>query len=438
MIGNLKQKAVVQKRKPVAQKPKPKAVVQKRKPVAQKPQVDIQVESNLEQNKYVKLVPKIKILPDDNTEDGIKNRALRPNYTSSTLKNYYNFPSQNNPSSRPKIAIISFGGTYLTSDLNAYWNFLGLTTKPTVNYVQVAGATNKPDQPIQPGDGTDENTLDIQIVGATCPNSIITVYFAPNSLSVFPTVLEAALLNNDIVSISWGAPEVYFGSTLATNINNILKKYPTKIVTVASGDNGCSDGISTSKPYADFPSSLPFVLACGGTSLTNPSLESTWSWNTTYQWGAGGGCSALFVEPTYQAKVPDFSYSTTNTTLKTIQTNLNKYRKTPDISFNADPLSGWQVLVNGVYITVGGTSCVSPFVAGFFGLCNLKLKQNINNILYDIYYNKTKLPFKDITSGSINNINVPYYYNARTNYDVCSGLGSFNGILLYQQLLAYV
>lgn len=61
----------------------------------------------------------------------------------------------------------------------------------------------------------------------------------------------------------------------------------------------------------------------------------------------------------------------------------------------------------------------------------------MNTILYSLYYGSKRSVFKDITSGSNNNINVPYYYNARSNYDVCSGLGSFNGTLLYNALLSH-
>ena len=35
--------------------------------------------------------------------------------------NYYNFPTQQNSDVKPKIGIISFGGSYFTADLDYYW-----------------------------------------------------------------------------------------------------------------------------------------------------------------------------------------------------------------------------------------------------------------------------------------------------------------------------
>jgi len=358
--------------------------------------------------------------------------ARSPSYsTPVTFKSYYNFPQQNNPNVKPKIAIISFSGTFLTSDLMHYWTtILNLTTIPTVNYVQFGGVHNAPNQTIKENDGSIENTLDIQIIGGTCPNALITVYFAPNDLSVFPSLFETVLANNDICSVSWGAPETDYGHTLVSSINTALSLYPTKIICVASGDSGANDGLNV--PSADFPAASPYVVSCGGTSLTNPNLETAWSWNSHYQWGGGGGVSAFSQQPAYQSQIPSYVYNTRQ--YVSLQNTINLNRKSPDIAFNADPLSGWDIYFNGQITLVGGTSCSAPFMAGFLGLCNLHFPTNFNTILYGIYNNNNKVGFKDITSGTINNVNIPYYFDARANYDLATGLGSINGTLLFNLL----
>lgn len=354
--------------------------------------------------------------------------------------NFYNFPTQQNALNKPKIGVVSFGGSYFTADLEFYWkNILQLTTWPTVNYVNVGGATTVPNKNVLVDEGSSiENTMDIQIIGAICPNSTITVYFAPNNLNCMSTVLEAALANNDIVSVSWGASEFVYGQTLINKINATISKYASKIICVASGDNGCSNGDSYYTPNADFPSTCPYVTSCGGTTVNLATKsEITWSWNKNYQWGGGGSPSAYVNEPSFQTKVKNFIYPKNVKTYFALQTRINNKRKVPDIALNADPNTGWDLYFNGKVIRTGGTSASAPCMAGFFGLCNLKFTTNVNNLLYHIYYNVDRSVFKDITYGSNNNINVPYFFDARADYDLCTGLGSFDGTKLYDKLKIY-
>lgn len=353
---------------------------------------------------------------------------------------YYNFPTQQNQNVKPKIGIISFGGSYFTNDLNYYWRvLLNLSTIPTVNYVQVNGATNIPDQHVMNDSGSSiENTLDIEIIGAICPNSIITIYFTPNNLNNIKDVLDIALNNNDVVSISWGAAEIIYGQNLINDINTVFAKYQTKIICVASGDNGCSDEIKK-VPNIDYPSSCPYVTSVGGTTvnLTTKS-EVAWLWNKSYKWGSGGSPSLYISEPTFQNKTQDYIYPTVKKQPNpyiSLQTLINNGRKVPDVALNADPITGWDIYFNGSIQRIGGTSASASCLAAYFGLCNLQFNTNINNILYDIYY-KDRTIFKDIKVES-NNINIPYFFDARTDYDLCTGLGSFNGIKLLEILKTY-
>ena len=375
----------------------------------------------------------------DTARNRIKKSVITIN-RSIALVNYYNFPAQQNPTVNPKIGIVSFGGSYFTSDLNYYWkNILKLTNFPTVKYVNVENATNTPDiNVLSDVSSSIENTMDIQIIGAICPNSIITIYFAPNNINNMSNILATALDNNDIVSISWGAPEIIFGPTLISIINATVSKYSNKIICAASGDNGCSGGISNSSPNADFPATCPYVTSCGGTTVNlTTNTEIAWSWNNIFRWGGGGSPSKYINEPTFQNKVPNYKYPNKKNTYFALQTNINSKRKVPDIALNADPITGWDIYFNGKLIRVGGTSASAPCMAAFFGLCNLKFTTNVNNALYDIYYNVDRTIFKDITYGSNNNINIPYFFDTRTDYDLCTGLGSFDGVKLYNKLKNY-
>ena len=132
-------------------------------------------------------------------------------------------------------------------------------------------------------------------------------------------------------------------------------------VCVAAGDDGAADlgpGEWDGKAHCDFPSSSPFALACGGTRLIAHngaiSAESVWNQhaadtaNDSFGSG-GGGVSGAFPLPAYQnnANVP---------------TSLNpkgkKGRGLPDVTGDGDPASGYNILVDGQPIVVGGTSAV--------------------------------------------------------------------------------
>lgn len=347
--------------------------------------------------------------------------------TASFMGQYYKYPVQNG--TPPTIAIISLGGTYLSRDLSYYWTQIEKLPKyPTVTYVNVDRTTNAPNQVIHPDDGSEENTLDIEISGSLCPGSKIVVYFGPNSLQGFYDTISAAIHDSvhkpSIISISWGAPESDFGSTDMIAYDQLLSIGNQRgiSITVASGDNGSNDGVSDGYPHCDFPSSSPHAISCGGTSLGVTS-ETTWSWNPTYSWGTGGGISAQFLKPLFQTGILNYP---TNT-LPSISLLIGN-RGIPDVSLNADPLTGWTIYFNGqVYInSFGGTSCVAPAVAGLLGLMNLKYPTNFCTTLYSVY--SDKIAFKDIVSGT--NDNIPgsvNIYNAGVNYDLCTGLGAING-----------
>jgi len=104
-----------------------------------------------------------------------------------------------------------------------------------------------------------------------------------------------------------------------------------------------------------------------------------------------------------------------------VNSDKRKGRGLPDIAANADPATGYNVLVDGQRIVVGGTSAVAPLIAGLIALANQKLKRNSGFIHPKLYTAKTSL-FKDIISG--NNITAESGgYTAGPGWDACSGLG---------------
>ena len=90
----------------------------------------------------------------------------------------------------------------------------------------------------------------------------------------------------------------------------------------------------------------------------------------------GGGVSAFFALPTYQAKagVP-----------VSAATGHKAGRGVPDVAGDADPQTGYDVRADGQDFVVGGTSAVAPLWAGLVALMNQKLGHPVgflNPMLY--------------------------------------------------------
>ena len=115
--------------------------------------------------------------------------------------------------------------------------------------------------------------------------------------------------------------------------------------------------------HVDFPASSPHILACGGTSLqsANGVITSETVWNDGAQGGAGGGgFSNQFPLPAWQASA-------------NIKPPSGGGRGVPDVAGDADPETGYNVLVDGEKLVIGGTSAVAPLWSGLIALLNQKL-----------------------------------------------------------------
>lgn len=318
-------------------------------------------------------------------------------FTPLQLASIYKFPVGDGTGQ--KIGIIELGGGYAMSDITTYLHNLGVLTTPNIIDVSVNGAQNNPGL----SDDDMEVVLDLEIIVSLVPKAEIRMYFAPNSISGFyNAILDAINDGCKIISISWGLRESGYGNTNLTNFNNLFLYATQQGVTilVASGDNGSSDGGSGLN--VDFPSSSPYVVACGGTTLiANNNVrvsETVWNNNASSSAG-GGGISSFFNKPSYQNNI---SILTTK-------------RGVPDIAANANPNTGYQIYYRGQNVVVGGTSAVSPLISALLGRINQVTSTNVGFINPLLYNNKSVC--YDVISGNNG------FYNAGTAYDCCSGIG---------------
>jgi kumamolisin len=131
----------------------------------------------------------------------------------------------------------------------------------------------------------------------------------------------------------------------------------------------------------------------------------------------GGGVSNTFPLPAWQQQfnVPPPSDPTTGG------------RGVPDVAGDADPSTGYNILVDGQRAVFGGTSAVAPLWAGLIALINAQMGKPIGFLNPLIYQQAVEASaFHDISEGNNGD------FSAAQGWDPCTGLGSPDG----NQLLA--
>jgi len=325
------------------------------------------------------------------------------------------------------VGLLQFDGFY-ASDIAAYKTLIGMGGGPQVVTVPVDGGV------ATPGGGNVEVCLDIEMILAMAPGvSKIYVYEAPNP-SPWVDLLNAMVANTTInqFSCSWGgggpdpAAELIF-QQMAAQGQSFYN---------ASGDSCAFD--PTTNPV-QFPSESTNITQVGGTTLTTGvnaayASEKVWNWGLLDPINYDGVGSCGGISPDYGIPYWQTNISMVANGGSTIMRNI------PDVALTADNV--YITADNGSEGTVGGTSCAAPLWAAFTALINQQAAVTaiptmgfINPALYSIAsgtnYNAC---FYDTTngdntwSGSTNN------FYAVPGYDLCTGLGTPNGINLINAL----
>lgn len=389
------------------------------------------------------------------------------------------------------VSIAVVGQTDISlADVAAFRSAAGLRAKapqivPTPEYV--AGTVS--------GD-VDEAQLDVEWAGAVAPNA--TINFVTVGASTSASVVNAlnyAISHNTapIITMSYGNCESAWGQSNLNAVNQALQQANAQGITFisSSGDAGATD--CDAAPPADFglavdfPASSPFATSAGGTMFNEGSAtggtaywnaatdtktdnvnsaksyipEAVWNESSSTSLGSGGGgVSSYFAKPAWQQGI----------------TPADGSRDVPDISLNAAAnhdgylfcskgscTSGFRNSSGNLNV-VGGTSAVSPALAGIFALLEQKLNVgniprdqcsagqsnpqcglgNVNPMIYGLgssqYYGNV---FHDITGGNNNSIcqqgttNCPsggsIGYSAGSRYDLTTGWGSLDVAELFNK-----
>jgi len=353
---------------------------------------------------------------------GLKAHAATTSHDPNEIAQIYDYPKGDGTGQC--IGIIELGGGFQLDDLSNYFSSLNIN-EPQVISVSVDGGTNSPSTP-DSADG--EVMLDIEVAGAIAPGAKIVVYFAPNTdqgfLDAITTAVHDSANQPSVISISWGAPESQWTAQSLTNYDEAFQAAAAMGVTVcvASGDNGSSDGVNDGNNHVDFPASSSFALGCGGTTLqaSNGQIVNEVVWNNQPAGGGatGGGVSNAFPLPTWQDGfgVPAPSGQAGG-------------RGVPDLSGDADPNTGYNILVDGTNAVFGGTSAVAPLWAALLALVNEQIGKPVGFLNPLIYAQAVEASgFHDITDGNNGS------FSAAQGWDACTGLGSPDGAQLLAAL----
>jgi kumamolisin len=334
-------------------------------------------------------------------------------YLPNQVAGFYGFPTDITGAGEC-IGLIELGGGFTPADTQAAFAAMGLTP-PLVVAVPVDGGANTP----QPDDGADgEVALDIQVAGGAAPGAKIAVYFTPNTDAGFVDAITAATHDAgnapSVLSISWGSPERNWAEQALSAMTSALRDAASLglSVFVAAGDNLATDGQNDGQAQVDFPASSPWACGCGGTRITvqNGAVAAETVWNEGSS-GTGGGISEIYPVPSFQSSVklpPNVSTGGTG-------------RGVPDVAGNADPNSGYVVVVSGQGMVVGGTSAVAPLWAGLAALANQAAGKPSGFFPTKLYANAGAL--RQITNGNNMPAGSDIGYMAGPGWNACTGLG---------------
>jgi subtilase family serine protease len=316
-----------------------------------------------------------------------------------------------------------------------------------------------------------EESLDIDSVHGVAPGANIHYIGAQNCDTGLDDAMNYIVQNHaaDLVSDSWSnLGEDGLGDEVSIEhsifLQGALEGIGFYFSTGDDGDNVELGGLSSPEP--DYPASDTLATAVGGTTLAVNSdgsykFETVWGpkldrvnfatspssysmplpgdmlvdiggGNLLSDGGAGGGVSALFTQPWYQAGIVPNKLAKLN--------GKTAMRVIPDVSMDADPETGLIIDYAGGFYQYGGTSLSCPLMAGLQAVASQNRIFPIgfaNPLLYTL--SQTGVAFHDITnpkapigmasqSGkTLFTLGLDSSLTMAKGYDDATGIGSPNG-----------
>ena len=314
------------------------------------------------------------------------------------------------------VIVDAFGSNTILDDANLFSQLNGLPQLTDANFAVFTpngSATCTATNGCISGNWQFETTLDVEWAHAIAPGAnIVLVLAADNSFTNLDLANLFAIENG---FGSFGAPEILLQNSFPSEltVENGLSEIAAALGmshNISSGDSGdflaedTANGVPAVSVTANCAS--PFATGVGGTSTfldskSNIELQTGWGMNFAriaeptpnpptippllfgFQSGSGGGTSVVYAKPKYQKG----------------QGISGKFRLVPDISMNADPETGNEIIVTPTSVpgddqlveVFGGTSLSTPMFSALWAIANQAAAQeglgplgNAASILYEL------------------------------------------------------
>lgn len=328
-------------------------------------------------------------------------------YTPQDFWAMYDAPSSQTGAGQ-QLAIITEGDvSQPKADLATFERTYGL---PTVTWNQINVGTPSTDT-----SGDDEWDLDSQYSTAFAPGvTRLNVYVGPslNDSDILSTINR--WVSDDLSkqgSFSAGECDLLAEAAgFTTGLDAVLAQAAAQGQTMffSSGDTGSQcpaivgvNGVPAGIRDTNYPASSPYGIGVGGTSVlsNNPLSEIGW-------YAGGGGLSPIEPAAAFQANAKVLGVAAPPT------------RGVPDVSLDADPESGYDVVVGGTVEGIGGTSASAPSWQGIWARVQGAHSGSLGFAGPVLYSSAAASAFNDITVGSNG------AYTAGPGYDLVTGLGT--------------
>lgn len=318
-------------------------------------------------------------------------------YGPSELRSAYNLPSTKDGKRQTVAVVDAYDDPNAASDIAVYRKQFGLPACNTSNpcFEKVNEEGKQSGYPAANSGWAVEESLDVDMVSAICPNCRVVLVEADSSyLSDLGKSVNTAvkIIKANAVSNS------YIGYGAHEGGGSRFYNHPGVIITAAGGDEGYKVGE---------PAGLPTVVAVGGTSLRTDTSTSR-GWSETAWAGTGSGCVISRPKPPWQLN------------------KACKWREMNDVAADADPNTGvavYDTYERGGWSVIGGTSVASPIIASVYALAGNESKMTYAKSLY-----AKGASLFDVTSGSNGTCKKKVLCNAGPGWDGPTGNGTPNGI----------
>jgi len=295
------------------------------------------------------------------------------------------------------VIVDAFGSPSVVADLNLFSQLNGLPAVTPANFQIVTPLGPVACALVNGVCSADvETMLDVEWAHTIAPNANIVLVLSPDlSFSKIDLANLYAIENQlgNVLSNSFGISEIALVDFLPSElvVENGISEIAAALgisQQVSTGDDGDNllldqEAYGINSVSVDANADSPYATAVGGTSMfldsnNNIKLQTGWGLNETrianptpnppaippvffgFQFGGGGGTSTVYAKPEFQKHLK------------------GKFRQVPDISMDADPETGVEVVISPdgvpadgtVVEVVGGTSLSAPMFSAYWAIAN--------------------------------------------------------------------